>query len=82
VTMSSWQLSRIDVAPGEAARVTFKQGDKTVCLHTSDFAVGQRDAKTAALAKFVAASGLGDVTELFHFFLSLPDDWDGPLPID
>jgi hypothetical protein len=81
MNQSGWQLFRIDVAPEEPTRVTLKLGTETVCFNTPNFAVGRRDAKTAALAKFVAKSGFGEVIDLFRYLASLGPDWDGPLPV-
>jgi hypothetical protein len=80
--IESWNLHRIDIAPGEPAKVQLRQGKTIICFNTSDFAVGRKNSKTAALAKFVASSGYGDAAALFRFFVVLGSDWRWPLPVD
>ena len=42
---------------------------------------GRAAREAAALAKFAAKSGLGEVTRLFVFFVAIPADYAGPLPL-
>ena len=74
----NWRVRHIEIEPDSGAVVTFVQGNLQARLRTADFGVGRRK-EAAALAKFAAKSGLGDVWELFRFFVAFPTDFAGPL---
>ena len=74
----NWRVRHIEIEPDSGAVVTMAQGSLQVRLRAPDFGVGRRK-ESAALAKFAAKSGLGDVWELFRFFVAFPTDFAGPL---
>ena len=73
-----WHVQQIDVAPDSGAVVTMARGGLQARLRAPDFGVG-RHKEAAALAKSAAKSGLGDVWELFRFFVAFPNDFTGRL---
>lgn len=54
-------------------------GRQTVRFQTTEFDVGVRGAKTAALARFAAAAGFGDAEEIYDFLVGLPRNKVGNL---
>ena len=75
-----WTVRHIEVEPDSSAVVTLTQGSERVRFRAADFGVG-RPREAAALAKFAAKSGLGNVRRLFAFLVALPTDFAGPLPL-
>lgn len=78
---NAWQVFRIDVAPDEPTRVTFRHGTTKFCFFTSEFGAGRRGRKSAALARFIARSGLAEVEDVYDFLISF-GDYAGPVPIN
>jgi hypothetical protein len=74
----NWCVRHIEIEPDSGAVVTMGQGGLQVRLRAPDFGVGRRK-EAAALARFAAKSGLGDVWELFRFFVAFPTDFTGRL---
>lgn len=82
-----FRVSRIEVLQNRRVRVSFTtDAGRTEAFTTRRFGVGRRKAKAAALAKFVARSGLADAQQMFRDLLRLPADFNGvlfpPLPCD
>jgi hypothetical protein len=78
-----WRVIQIKADPEKGAIVTLGQGTNRIHFQAPEFGVGRRK-EAAALAKFAAHSGLGEVTEIFHYLLALPVDYNGriPFPVD
>jgi hypothetical protein len=74
----NWRVRHIEIEPDSGTVVTMAQGGLQVRLRAPDFGVGRRK-EAAALARFAAKSGLGDVWELFRFFVAFPADFTGRL---
>jgi hypothetical protein len=53
--------------------------DKSIRFTTDDFEIGHRGVKTAALAKFAACSGFGEVEAIYRYLVGLPQDMTGVL---
>lgn len=68
----SWKVHQVTIC-GEGATVTLRSGKHEVSLWTDEFGIGGRNARTAALAKFLAASGFGGKIELFRYLKDLHD---------
>ncbi len=75
-----WTVRHIEVEPDSSAVVTLAQGSERVRFRAPEFGVG-RPREAAALAKFAAKSGLGNVRRLFAFLVAIPTDFAGPLPL-
>lgn len=76
-----WQVQSIKKLPEDFGfEVAFSIPEsETFRCQTQEFEVGQRGAKTAALARFAAASGFGDAQHIFHYLCGLPRDMAGIL---
>ena len=73
-----WAVDNIEILADKRVRVvlaTDTGGHQEFV--TRKFGVGRRGAKTAALAKFAAKAGLGDVGALYRHFRCLPEDYRG-----
>jgi hypothetical protein len=79
--LSSWKVQSIVKLPSSAGvEVAFRgEGGAQVRFQTTEFDVGERGAKAAALAKFAAAAGFGDAQEIYSFLSGLPQDSPGIL---
>jgi hypothetical protein len=66
-----WRVNQIEVDYEKRAIVTLAQGTNGVRFLAPEFGVGRRK-EAAALAKFAAHSGLGEVKDLFDDLLALP----------
>jgi hypothetical protein len=79
--LAPWKVKSIvnlrDAAGVEVAFIG--EGGLPVRFHTTEFDVGERGAKSAALAKFAAAAGFGDVEDIFDFLTGLPKSSAGIL---
>lgn len=67
--LSSWKVKSIVKLPGsDGIEVTFS-GDNgpPVRFRATEFGMGERGAKLAALARFAAAAGFGDSKDIFNF---------------
>lgn len=70
----------IKALPGlKGIEITLSVDGKELRLITSDFEIGRRGAKTAALARFAAASGFGDAEAIYKFLIDFPSDMTGVL---
>ena len=74
-----WRVSRIEVVQaGRAVEVEFTiDGRSPFRFRTRKFGVGGRNAKTAALARFAAHAGYGDVKLLFQYLSATPRSHEG-----
>ena len=54
-------------------------GRSSVRFQTTEFEVGVRGGKTAALARFAAAAGFGNAEEIYEFLVGLPGKMTGKL---
>jgi hypothetical protein len=79
--LSGWRVSKIEVVDqGRAIQVEFNvDGRSPFLFRTSKFGVGGRDARTAALARFAAHAGYGDVEKVFRYLIRLDSDGEGTL---
>lgn len=75
--LSGWRVSKIEVVEqGEAVEIEFTvNGRSPFRFRSQEFGVGGRDARTAALARFAARAGYGDVKTVFKY-LSLERSTD------
>jgi hypothetical protein len=76
---NGWRVIQIKADTEKGAIVTLAQGTNCVHFDAPEFGVGRRK-EAAALAKFAAHSGLGEVTEIFHHLLALPVEYNGRIP--
>jgi hypothetical protein len=60
----------IEISIGTAGKTPFR-------FRTRRFGIGRRGARSAALARFAAQAGYGDVEVVFHYVSSLPRDLVG-----
>jgi hypothetical protein len=76
-----WQVKSIrKLSEDSGFEVAFSIPEsETFRCQTQEFEVGQRGAKTAALARFAAASGFGDAQHIFRYLCGLPRDMSGVL---
>jgi hypothetical protein len=75
-----WKVQSIVKLPGSAGiEVAFSGSRGPVRFQTTDFDVGVRGPKSAALAKFAAAAGFGEVKDIFDFITSYPQNAAGIL---
>lgn len=67
--LSSWKVKSIVKLPGsDGVEVTFSGENGTpVRFLATEFGMGERGAKLAALARFAAAAGFGDSKNIFDF---------------
>jgi hypothetical protein len=80
-SLSPWKVRSIVKLPGSGAvEVAFRgEGGFPVRFQTTEFDVGERGAKAAALAKFAAAAGFGEAQEIYSYLSGLPQDSPGIL---
>ena len=79
--LAPWKVKSIVKLPGsDGIEVAFSgEGGVPVRFRTTEFGVGERGAKSAALAKFAAAAGFGDVRDIFVFVTGYPQTSAGIL---
>ncbi len=77
--LKAWKVLSIEVLTnGRGVEISFaSEGREPVSIHTKRFAVGRRGARAAALAKFAAQAGYGDVEDLYSYITCLPRAFDG-----
>ena len=77
--LPGWTVRSIEVVEeGRAVDVVFAVDDRTrFRFRTKEFGIGGRDARTAALARFAARAGYGDVRTVFEYLSRMPRDNDG-----
>jgi hypothetical protein len=76
-----WRVSSIEVVrAGRAVEVEFAfDGRSPFRFRTRKFGIGGRNARTAALARFAARAGYGDVSTVFAYLSQLPRNSEGRL---
>jgi hypothetical protein len=79
--LPSWKVQSIVRLPEcRGVEVTFSfDGTGPVRFQTTEFDVGQRGVKAAALAKFAASAGFGQAESIYRFLIGLPRDTAGVL---
>ncbi len=77
----NYSVKRIEVAASDRIRVTFGDGINVIRRCHRKFAIGEKGAGAAALAKFVAKHRLGHVYRVYRFITGLPKDYRGVLPL-
>lgn len=77
--LRGWRVSKIEVVNyGSEIDIEFTvRGRSPFRFRTSEFGVGGRDARTAALARFAARAGYGDVKTVFKYLRDIPANEDG-----
>ncbi|MGO9107872.1 MAG: hypothetical protein ACLP9L_01445 [Thermoguttaceae bacterium] len=76
-----WQVEQIEIVPGNDVFVTLALGTSKVRFHAPEFGVGRPGRETAALAKFAAKNGFGNVKKIFDFLTAGPEDWADVAPL-
>lgn len=78
-----WQVKQIEIVPGNDVFVTLALGSSKVRFHAPEFGIGRPGKEAAALAKFAAKNGFGNVKKIYDFLTWLPDDFAdvAPLPL-
>jgi hypothetical protein len=79
--LSTWKVKSIVKLPNDGGiEVTFNgENGPPVRFLAADFGVGERGAKSAALARFAAAAGFGDSEDIFEFLTDFPQESPGIL---
>lgn len=69
--LQPWKVRSIEILPNQrGAEVTFSvEGRDPMRFRTRRFGVGRRGAKSAALAKFAAQAGFGEVAVLYQYLV-------------
>jgi hypothetical protein len=77
--LKAWKVLSIEVLrENKGVEVTFGvEGREPIAFTTKRFGVGRRGAKSAALAKFAAHAGYGEVDFLYNYICALPTESDG-----
>lgn len=79
--LSGWRVSKIEVVnQGRAVEVEFTiDGRSPFRFRTRKFGIGGRNARTAALSRFAARAGYGNVSKVFAYLKQLPRNGEGRL---
>jgi len=79
--LRGWRVWGLEALPaGGGVQITFgMEGYDPIRFRTQEFAVGKRNARTAALARFASHSGYGDVEDIFDYLCVLPSDLEGDI---
>ena len=77
--LSGWRVSKIEVVDqGRAVDIEFTiRGRSPFRFRTNEFGVGGRDSRTAALARFSARAGFGDLQTVFKYLRGMPATDEG-----
>lgn len=76
--LKGWRVVSIEIlSEKRGVEVTFQTEGNEVRFRTRKFGIGQRGAKSGALAKFASRAGYGTVETLFHYLSSVPTDLVG-----